>query len=330
MSEIKGKGGIFLISIDFELNWGVLDRKNNQAYHSNILKGREVFLDVIRLFKKTNIAATVAVVGLLFNKSKMEMIDNSPDNIPNYNFKFGTPFPDYISSIGENEKSDPIHFGYDLVEEIKKQNNLEIGTHTYGHYYCLDDGHNEDSFIDDLNLALKLGAKNDIKQTSIIFPRNQINPTYLDHCKELGLTSYRGNESSWIYRKGFQRNTGLILRLIRICDAYFNLTGHNTYPLPKSNGHIVNLPSSSFFRPVRWRNKLSSKLKVRRIKNAMKNAACRNEIFHLWWHPHNFGKQEKTMMNELSEILTYYEYLNKTFGMKSLTMSQTAKLVNEE
>ena len=58
------------------------------------------------------------------------------------------------------------------------------------------------------------------------------------------------------------------------------------------------------------------------IKNEMLYAAINNKNYHLWWHPHNFGINEEDNLNNLSEILENYHYLNERFGMCTASMSE--------
>src|SRR5713226_8091072 len=58
--------GAFVISLDFELLWGVRDNRTIADYGANILGGREVIPALLDLFAERNIACTWATVGLLF------------------------------------------------------------------------------------------------------------------------------------------------------------------------------------------------------------------------------------------------------------------------
>ena len=59
---------------------------------------------------------------------------------------------------------------------------------------------------------------------------------------------------------------------------------------------------------------------LRRIKNEMEDAAKFNSIYHLWWHPHNFGKNLSANLNNLEQILIYYTKLKKKYSMNSVCM----------
>ena len=69
---------------------------------------------------------------------------------------------------------------------------------------------------------------------------------------------------------------------------------------------------------------------MRRIKNAMTQAATKNMVFHLWWHPHNFGINQKENLLFLNEILKHYSVLKNKHSFQSITMNSLAdKLLKE-
>ena len=62
-------------------------------------------------------------------------------------------------------------------------------------------------------------------------------------------------------------------------------------------------------------------LKLNRLTNLMTKAAKRNEVFHLWWHPHNFGVSQSHNIDFLTLILKHYKKLKEEYGMESHSMS---------
>lgn len=56
----------------------------------------------------------------------------------------------------------------------------------------------------------------------------------------------------------------------------------------------------------------------------MRHAAKYNKLFHLWWHPHNFGKDLQQNMDFLDRVLQYYAELHKQYRFESITMSGLA------
>ena len=52
----------------------------------------------------------------------------------------------------------------------------------------------------------------------------------------------------------------------------------------------------------------------------MKEASKRNAIYHLWWHPHNFGNNLNDNLNGLKKIVKHFTNLKDLYGMKSKSM----------
>ena len=63
-----------------------------------------------------------------------------------------------LGTIGENEERDPFHYGQSLLEKISRYEGQEISTHTFSHYYCLEDGQTAEQFEADLKASLKVNA----------------------------------------------------------------------------------------------------------------------------------------------------------------------------
>ncbi|WOD43365.1 polysaccharide deacetylase family protein [Hwangdonia lutea] len=328
--------GKFIISLDYELHWGVFDALPLNAYKSNLLNVNDVVTKLLELSDKYGIKLTFATVGLLFAENKAEIEKHMPDSIPLYDNENLNPFK-LLGHIGKNESLDTIHYAKSAINKIKSNNNHEIGTHTFGHYNCLAPGQNTVNFNSDLVAAKKIANSIGVEIKSIVFPKNQVNKNYLEVCKKNGITSYRGNENHVLYNpnpnlKGLKKHLFIIYRFLRLLDSYINISGFNTYPIqnlkPNDLG-LVNLPSSRFLRPYVPRLSILEGFKLRRIKKAMKHAAINNELFHLWWHPHNFGANMDENFKNLELIFQEYTSLNKKFNFQSDTMTGlTNKILN--
>ena len=84
--------GSFIISLDFELFWGVRDKKSIASYGGNILGAKEAIITMVDLFTKYNVKATIATVGLLFCQTKSEIYKFIPTKKPSYVKKNLSPF----------------------------------------------------------------------------------------------------------------------------------------------------------------------------------------------------------------------------------------------
>jgi hypothetical protein len=231
---------------------------------------------------------------------------------------------EYIASasIGEDEKSDVYHFGPSLVKLIQVTPHQEIANHTFSHYYCIDGTNNDVSiFVRDLEAHHAISQTYGITTESIIFPRNQSNAVVLRACYEKGIRAYRGNETHFLYRPRKDSAQSALIRICRLLDHYFNISGHHTYPIPKPVSNApLNIPASRFLRAWSTNLRFFEWLRLSRIKKSMTHAAKNGEVFHLWWHPHNFGINQKENFKNLEEILKHFAFLKKTYGMQSASM----------
>jgi hypothetical protein len=232
--------------------------------------------------------------------------------------------------IGANEAEDPFHYAHSLVQQILKTPNQELGSHTFSHFYCNETGQTIAQFREDLKSAQKAAAAYGIKLKSLVFPRNQFNDAYLNVCFEEGFTSVRSNPADWFWKIDSTRHESRWKRLNRGLDAYFPVGFKNSYPLSAlvvRPGFPVCLPASRLLRPYRPQEWLLNDLKIQRVVNEMNHAARNNQVYHLWWHPHNFGHYPDASLNGLEKILSNFVQCKNEYGMTSMTMGELAETV---
>lgn len=322
--------GKFVISLDFELFWGVRDKKTKESYGANILGVRKVIPALLNLFDEFGIKSTFSTVGFLFAKNKEELISIIPSVLPGYFDNNLSPYPDF-EKLGNDETDDPYHFGYSLLKQILDNPNHEVGSHTFCHYYCLEPGQTMEAFKHDLLAMKKIGTSHKINLSSLVFPRNQFNEEYLLACKEAGIDSYRGNPVSWLYEGRNKNDESITRRAFRFIDAYINLTGHHCHTKTHITSSVItNIAASRFLRPYNKRLSFIENIRLHRIKKGMLHAARQNKLFHLWWHPHNFGVNLQENINFLTKILKYYSELRTQYGFQSITMTNLAQELKSE
>lgn len=326
---MKVDNGVFIISLDFELMWGVRDKKTIDSYGEEILNGKQAIPEMLSLFDKFNVKSTFATVGFLFLKDIEELKKEFPTDLPNYTTVVLDPYRSVQSSTNYYETYHRYYFCPELIQQINETDTHEIATHTYSHYYCLEQGQSIKEFEADIVKAKQVANAQSIELKSIVFPRNQYNPDYLKVCMEHGIEYYRGNEEHFAYESSNQNEQTYFKRLIRLIDSYMNITGHHCYDLGSiSNKKPFNIPASRFLRPFNKTLFFLERLKVNRVKKAMTYAAKNNKLYHLWWHPHNFGVNLKNNLLILEEILSHYSYLNQAYGFDSLTMKEVGERVS--
>jgi len=208
--------GKLVISLDFELYWGVCDKRSLSSYRDHLLGAREAVPALLDLFVEYGIRATWATVGFLFFGGRRELMESLPERLPRYRDHQLSPYR-RLESLGESESSDPFHFAPSLLEQIARRAGQEIGTHTFSHYYCLEDGQTIDDFRADLVAARRIAKKKlDIELASIVFPRNQFNTQYLASCAELGFRAYRGNLENWLFEARTEEAESTLRRGVRL------------------------------------------------------------------------------------------------------------------
>ncbi|MBD2721803.1 polysaccharide deacetylase family protein [Hymenobacter armeniacus] len=316
--------GALVISLDFEINWGVRDQQTLAQYGANLLGVRQAIPAMLALFAEFGLHVTWATVGLLFFETKAEMLAHLPAVRPEYADPNLSPYL-VLDQVGEDEAHDPYHFGRSLINQIRATPGQEMASHTFCHYYCLERGQTVESFRHDIETAVRVGAEQGMALRSLVFPRNQYNAQYLETCRAAGISSYRGNEQSWIYKERSEEQQALYKRGARLLDAYVNLSGQHTARwADMARSFPYNVPASRFLRPWSGRLKALEGLRLRRILAGMEHAAKHGEVFHLWWHPHNFGVNLAENMAVLRRIAQHFRRLQARYGFESLSMGEVA------
>ncbi len=306
--------GTLIVSLDFELFWGMHDCVELNHYTPNILGGREAIPKMLSLFQRFGIHATWASVGMLFANGPSELKPYLPKECPSYLSKKLSPYP-FLDTLNEG---DPLYFAPEFPDLIEKTPGQELGCHTFCHYYCREDGQTIEQFRQDMLSAKAIAADRGYTLCSVVLPRNQSEPSYTQVLRELGYTSYRDEENDWIHEKVKFRP---LMRALRLIDVYLPLTGHGCFT-PKNEEGVVNIVGSRMYKPKFIG--LLEPLKLRRIKKQMLYAAKHDLCFHLWWHPHNVGVNTDYHLHQLEDIFSYYNKLHKTYGMRSLNMGEIA------
>jgi peptidoglycan/xylan/chitin deacetylase (PgdA/CDA1 family) len=323
-----GKPGILVVSLDFELFWGIRDFARLEKHRERLIRVRGVAPRVLELFRQYGVHATWATVGMMFCSSGAELRRHLPHRLPAYSDPGQSPYGD-LTGIGRDESEDPFHFASSLIETIRSVPNQEIGSHTFSHYYCLEDGQDREAFRDDLAAALEVARARGVTLRSLVFPRNQVNPAYLDLCREAGIVAYRGTESSWLHLpRPFKRETR-VRRLARLLDCYANISGDHGYPIPAvTSEQPVNIPSSRLLRRYIPALKWLERMRLRRILSSMTNAACGGRMFHLWMHPEELAEYPEPNLVFLEDVLKHFARLRRRYGMESLNMAEYAERLN--
>jgi hypothetical protein len=279
---------------------------------------------MLDLFREYEVRATWATVGMLFFETKRELLDQLPERQPSYRDPRLSSYRD-LDAIGEGEKDDPYHYAPTLVRAIVDAEHHEIGTHTFSHYFCLEEGADTGSFDDDLAAVKRAARPYGVTPRSLVFPGNQVGEEYLRSAERAGFDVYRGTESAWLYRPTARGEHTTVRRGLRLLDAYVALTSHNSYqPDELVLGSMTNVPSSRFLRPYVPALGRLEVLRAWRITSDLEHAARHDLVYHLWWHPHNFGISLDENLAMLRGVLRRFATLRERYGLRSVTMADLA------
>ena len=314
--------GNFIISLDFELFWGVSDSKTINNYGNNIYNTHEIVIEMLKLFKKYSIEATWATVGFLFFndikslndyivKNKIQKINYKKDSLNNFSL---------LTNVGDLDKR--YLFALDLVNKIIESDGQELASHTFSHMYTLENGVILKDIERDVDVMMKLFNQFGLSLESIVFPRNQYSKDVLNTIGNTTIKTFRGNQNSYLYKPSLNQN--LFKRFLRLLDSYVNVSGYNP-SIVKCQKNILNIPASRFLRPYSHKFRLLEKLRLNRIKKEMTISAKKGSNYHLWWHPHNFGSNKNNNISFLEEILKHQKQLENRYGFKSRNMRNIYK-----
>ncbi len=312
--------GTLIVSLDFELFWGMLDFCALEDYQDHVLGGRKAIPQMLELFEKYGIHATWATVGFLFAQNRQELEPFLPEQAqrPGYEDPRLDPYP-WFDKIGADEAQAPCFFANSLIRQVAATPGQEIGSHTFCHYYCREKGQTVEQFAADMRAAKVIAKQYGYDVTSVILPRNQCEPEYTRVLADCGYTAFRDLENDWIHRNIRIR---VLERACILLDAYLPLTVGGYRP-KKENG-VWNLTGSKMYRPIMDKLYFLERLKMLRIKGQMRHAAKHGLTYHLWWHPHNVGVRTEEHLAQLEELFRYYQLLKEKYGMESLNMHEAA------
>lgn len=281
--------GAFTISIDLELMWGSWDNPPRQSDLQVGTRERDICRRLVEVFERHSTRATWAVVGRLVERDGgFDGLRGSPE---------GWHAPDIVEAI---EKSSIRH---------------DIGSHGYAHPY-FHSLPRADVRID-LERARAAQLRRGHTMTSFVFPRNQV--AHLDLLAEFGVKVFRSID------QGLLRATEAVAPrarpLVNLLEKALAAPVPTVRPLRREFG-LIELPSSlllmsrggirSLVRPQAMRRKLLG---------GLRRAASKKEVFHLWFHPSNFYREEDLQFELLEATLTEARRLERAGDVKTMTMS---------
>ena len=279
-----------VLSLDFELRWGVHDHLGDDfsKYRKNLEGVREAVPAMLELFARRDVRATWATVGALACADWDEWEARAPV-WPRY--RDGALA--WNAAYRAKDPKGALYFAPDLVESIRHAPGQELGSHTFSHVYFGEPGFvRRDALADAAAMVTLFREKwNDVPR-SFVFPRNQV--AFEDVLAEHGMRAWRENPTPFFWSATTAAQQSAVVRVLRLADSLAPL-GTRTYhrtPGRQRASHFVrfSLP------PLAWRAHL------RRL-GAEAARLRSDDVFHLWWHPHNLGADVEGCIARLDEVI---------------------------
>jgi len=315
--------GVFSISLDFELYWGLHDHTEITAAQEKLNSTKKVIPTLLSKFSANGIHATWATVGILFNRQATDLHDRKPHSLPSYVSKAHSP---YRISREDLHKYEQCVVAPEIIEKIIESPFQELGSHTYSHYCCLERGQSLTEFKADLEHAQLLASEYSHKFETLVFPRNQYTTAHINVARTLGFKSFRTQQNHWIFEPRPRANENTLVRLVRYLDSFVSVSGKNCIDLPipveRELAQVSCIPASRFLRPYNQKLEWLNRLHLKRIKKSMTSAAKQGKLYHLWWHPHNFSKNTEKNLENLDAIIQHYSELREKYGFQSMNLSE--------
>lgn len=315
---------VFTISLDFELHWGVFDKRDRQQRKRCYENTLDLIPQFLQAFSESGVHVTWATVGSMFAKDEASWNALKPAVLPAYNNAVLSAY----NYADQNTLADEFcwaHFAPESVALITEYEGQELGTHTFGHYYCVEPGQTPEAFHADLDAAIQAAALLGQPIRSLVFPRNQFNKDVLAICYRKGIKTVRSNPDAWFWEPVAEESTGIMRKLFRTGDGYLPISGRTSYPFSsiiKNDNEPMQLPASRLLRSWNPKLQFANTLHIKRVLSEMTKAAEKKECYHLWWHPENFGDYPQQNMENLAVILNHYRQLQNKFGMQSWNMGE--------
>ncbi len=314
--------GSFVVSLDFELYWGMRDVVSLEDYRANLEGVHEAVPRMLDVFERFGTHVTWATVGLVFAENHEEARAFAPSLRPAYDDARLSPYDDLDRA--DLDRDAACYFAPDLVRQVTQTPHQELATHTFAHFYCDEPGQDEAQFEADLDAAVAIAEARGVTLSSLVFPRNQVNHGYLRVLARKGITSYRGVPRRWALERGSSRLDTLARRGMRLADNYLRVVGPRTQRA-EAAGVPIDLPGTRFLRPYASGLRKLERIKEARIRSEMSAAAEAGHTYHLWWHPHNFGRQLDENLAMLERLLEHARRLSHSHGWQSCTMAELAE-----
>src|SRR5690606_11646205 len=274
--------GVFLLSLDTELAWGYFDYPRHvreRIFSSDGSRERRAVRRLLDLFRDYDIQSSWAVVGHMFHASWAE---GPSDHVMAWRGRYDS-FDEIYGT------SPPLWYGPDVVEAIiAAQPKHEIAVHGYTHRPLGEGDVGPQDVRRELEAWQRVAERWGIHGQAMTFPRNRVGNLHV--LRELGIRSYRRRTRlPWI------ASVPVLGKVLNRLDMYLQLYPPRLQPIPDPIAECpVDLEASYWLfgmhRALEERlDALGlSLVRMHRVRAAVRRAALRGQVLHLWAHPWEF------------------------------------------
>ncbi len=281
--------GALVLSLDLEMAWGRLNDADLSDFFPLFERVPQIVPQTLELFEAHEAPATWAVVGRLMHPP-------SPDAKP--------PLDRYTS-------------GPQLVEAIRSSSVAhEIASHSFTH--PLFDRLERSRAQEEIERAVETAAGWGLRLHSFVFPQNRV--AHLDVLAENGFTAFRGPDRVW-----FEQRPPAIRKALRQIDTWLALKPMATRPRMSPQG-LVDIAGHMLFRIQHrgLRRLLPVSAMAAKAVKGIQEAVEQRAVFHLWWHPFNFGFRNREHLEGLDRVLRFASQERSRGRLEILTMAEVA------
>jgi len=262
--------GSATISVEIELAWGFHDNES-LPQRLRTFDSRAYVGELIDILDTHGIPSTWATVGHL-------LLDGCERSDGRAHADLPAPTDNwYDSDPCSTLDSAPLWYAPDLVERLRQcAGPQEIGSHTFSH---VTTAVSEDVLRAELRACRDLASEGEME--SFVSPRHGAVPGAL--LADAGYVSYRAPDTEPPLRQAASFYTGI---------------GHPETGLPVREGSGIWRHQTStyfFYSPLNEVQRRVPVVKRRRFESGLQRAIERNEVFHVWAHPHNFIGDDRAL-----------------------------------
>ncbi len=260
----------FILSFDCEGKWGMADdpamASTNQIGDDSLAKA---YARILGILDKHEIPATFALVGAFAGKYE-EYVESRDQLLESKPHKEWLQIPEQSFAAGVMDG----WFYPELVENIRSKGMHEIASHSYSHLPLHNSDVAEESFLTELNLVRNWQARNSVKLSTFIYPRNQI-----QYQEALNDFDYLGYRQCDVQNAAYANRMKILqdeCNIRKKCDVH------------SANAKPIAIPPGTF---LNWRHGprrvIPEQLTLKRWSNVLRHAVVSGGVAHLWLHPHN-------------------------------------------